>query len=74
MVTRPFIAAADACITAQYLALDDHTPTILPAPDMVATVANFLAVLPRPITIVNLLAADPARRWSLDHACTAKKS
>ena len=70
---RPFIAAADAWVTAQGLALDDHTPTILPAPDMVATVADFLADFPRPLTIVNLFAADPTRRWSLDHACATLK-
>ena len=40
---------------------------------MVATVADFLADLPRPITIVNLFAADPARRWSLGHACATLK-
>ena len=71
---RPFIAAADKWIAAQNLALDDKTPTILPAPDMVATVADFLAQLPRPIIIVNLFAADPARRWSLDHASTTLKN
>ena len=54
--------------------LDDKTPTILPAPDMVAIVTNFLAQLPRPITIVNLFAADPARRWPLHHACTTLKN
>ena len=41
---------------------------------MVATVANFLAHLPRPIIIVNLFAADPARRWSLDHASATLKN
>ena len=56
------------------LVLDDKTPTILPAPDMAAIVANFLAHLPRPITIVNLFAADPARRWTLDHACATLKN
>ena len=71
---RPFIAAADEWIAAQNLALDDKTPTILPAPNMVTTVANFLASLPRPITIVNLFAADPARRWSLDHASATLKN
>ena len=71
---RPFIAAADEWITAQNLALDDKTPTILPAPDMAASVANFLTQLPRPITIVNLFAADPARRWSLDHASATLKN
>ena len=71
---RPFIAAADEWIAAQNLVLDDKTPTILPAPDMVAIVANFLAHLPRPITIVNLFAADPARRWSLDHASATLKN
>ena len=71
---RPFIAAADEWIAAQNLVLDDKTPTILPAPDMVAIVANFLAHLPRPITIVNLFAADPARRWTLDHASATLKN
>ena len=71
---RPFIAAADEWITAQNLALDDEVPTILPAPEMVASVTNFLAHLPRPITIVNLFAADPARRWSLDHASATLKN
>ena len=71
---RPFIAAADKWIAAQNLALDYETPTILPAPDMVAIVANFLARLPRPITVVNLFAADPARRWSLEHACATLKN
>ena len=71
---RPFIAAADEWIAAQNLVLDDKTPTILPAPEMVATVANFLAHLPRPITIVNVFAADPARRWALDHACATLKN
>ena len=70
---RPFIAAADEWIAAQNLALDDQTPTILPAPDMVTTVANFLAQLPRPITVVNLFALDPARRWSLNHASSTLK-
>ena len=41
---------------------------------MVATVANLLAHLPRPIIIVNLFAADPARRWSLDHASATLKN
>ena len=71
---RPFIAAADEWIAAQNLTLDDKIPTILPAPDMVATVATFLAQLPRPITVVNLFAADPARRWSLDHAHATLKN
>ena len=72
---RPFIApAADEWIAAQNLALDDKTPTILPSQDMVATVANFLAHLPRPITIVNLFATDPARRWALDHASATLKN
>ena len=71
---RPFIAAADEWITAQNLVLDDKTPTILPAPDMVANVTNFLAHLPRPITIINLFAADPARRWPLDHAAATFKN
>ena len=71
---RPFIAAADEWIAAQNLTLDDKSPTILPAPDMAATVANFLANLPRPITIVNLFAADPARRWPLDHASATLKN
>jgi len=67
---RPFIAAADAWILAQGLQLDDHHPTILPSPDMTKRVAKFLADLPRPITLVNLFAADPARRWSIHHAET----
>ena len=71
---RPFIAAADEWIAAQNLALDDETPTILPAPDMAAKVENFLAHLPRPIIIVNLFAADQARRWSLDHASATMKN
>ncbi len=71
---RPFIAAADEWIAAQNLALDYKSPTILPAPDMVAAVANFLARLPRPITIVNLFAANSARRWSLDHASATLKN
>jgi ADP-heptose:LPS heptosyltransferase len=50
------------------LSLDDSTPTILPSPDMRAEIADFMHQLPRPVTIVNLFAADPARRWSLDHA------
>ena len=70
---RPFIAAADEWIIAQNLVLDDTNPNILPAPEMVATVTKFLAHLPRPITIVNLFAADPERRWSLDHACATFK-
>jgi ADP-heptose:LPS heptosyltransferase len=65
---RPFIAAADSWIMAQGLSLDDSTPTILPSPDMRAEIADFMHQLPRPVTIVNLFAADPARRWSLDHA------
>lgn len=65
---RPFIAAADAWIKAQGLSLDDSCPTILPAPDMVKQVIDFLVPLPRPITIVNLFALDPARRWSINHA------
>ena len=65
---RPFIAAADSWIRAQGLSLDDSTPTILPSPDMRAEIADFMHHLPRPVTIVNLFAADPARRWSLDHA------
>ena len=71
---RPFIAAADEWIAAQNLVLDDKTPTILPAPDMVAIVANFLANFPRPITIGTLFVADPARRWSLEHACATLKN
>ena len=71
---RPFIAAADEWITAQNLLLDDKTPTIFPTPDMVANVTNFLAHLPRPITIINLFAADPARRWPLDHASATFKN
>ena len=71
---RPFIAAADEWITAQNLVLDDKTPTIFPAPDMVANVTNFLKQLPRPITIVNLFATDPARRWPLDHASVTFKN
>ena len=71
---RPFIAAADEWITAQNLVLDDHNPTILPASDKLAAVANFLVHLPRPIIIVNLFAADPARRWSLDHASATIKN
>ena len=71
---RPFIAAVDEWITAQNLLLDDKTPTILPAPDMVANVTSFLAHLPRPIIIVNLFAADPARRWPLDHASASLKN
>ena len=35
---------------------------------MRAEIADFIHQLPRPVTIVNLFAADPARRWSLDHA------
>ena len=71
---RPFIAAADEWISAKNLTLDNKTPTILPNPDMVATVANFLAQLPRPIIIVNLFAGDPARRWSLNHASVTLKN
>ena len=70
---RPFIAAVDDWIMAQSLTLDDHTPTVLPVPHMVASVADFLANLPRPCTIVNLFAADPARRWSINHACATLK-
>ena len=71
---RPFIAAADAWIRAQGLPLDDRRPTILPAPEMVKQVADFLHLLPRPVTIINLFAVDPARRWSIDHAnITLKK-
>ena len=65
---RPFIAAADDWIRAQGLSLDYSTPTILPTPSMQAEIAGFMRHLPRPVTIVNLFAADPARRWSLDHA------
>ena len=70
---RPFIAAADAWIKTQGLSLDDSVPTILPAPDMTAEVADFLCPLPRPIMIINLFAADPARRWPLEHANTTLK-
>jgi len=67
---RPFIAAADAFIDAQGLALDDSTPTIMPNPAMMTQVQTFLERLPRPITIVNLFAADLARRWPIEHANT----
>jgi ADP-heptose:LPS heptosyltransferase len=64
----PFVASIDEWITAQNLILDEKTPTILPNPKMLASVAKFLAKLPRPIFVVNLFAADAMRRWSLDHA------
>ncbi len=65
---RPFIAAADTWITAQGLLLDDTTPTILPDPIIDISLQKFLSNLPRPITIINIFAADPERRWPIDHA------
>lgn len=65
---RPFIAAIDEYVQAQGLILDDTTPTITPNATETAEVKEMLGAMRGPITIVNLYALDPARRWPIADA------
>ena len=65
---RPFIAAIDEYVEAQGLILDDTTPTITPDVTATAEVKTMLEGMQGPITIVNLYALDPARRWPIADA------
>ena len=67
---RPFIAALDECLSAKGLVLDELNPTIQPDPGKLAAVRHSLKHLRRPLIVVNLFAADAARRWPIDHAVT----
>ena len=68
---RAFIAAIDECLSAKGLVLDELNPTIQPDPDKLAAVSHSLKHFRRPLIVVNLFAADVARRWPIDHAVAA---
>ncbi|ADE38975.1 glycosyltransferase family 9 protein [Candidatus Puniceispirillum marinum] len=65
---RPFIGAIDDFVAASGLTLDETTPTILPSKHALAEADEMLAPLSGPIIILNLFAADPMRRWSINAA------
>ena len=69
----PFIGAIDECLTTKGLVLNDKYPPIGSSANWTDEVARCLAHLPRPLVVVNLFAADTARRWPLEHAATALK-